>query len=88
MDKTWKKYAPAACAALGILMLAGCAAACAGLERGSLPDRVGIAVFLLVLAGESVLLLRMEDCGRDALLVMLLPIGAAFLSRALCLDYA
>ena len=88
MDKTWKKYAPAACGVLGILLLAGCAAACAGLERGSLPDRVGIAVFLLALAGASVLLLRQEGCGRDALLVMLLPVGAAFLARALCLNYA
>ena len=88
MGKAWKTYAPAACAVLGIMLLAGCAAACAGLERGSLLDHAGIAVFLLALAGVSLLLLRLEGYGRDALLVMLLPIGAAFLARALCLDYA
>ena len=88
MDKAWKRYAPAICGLLGILLLAGCGAACMGLERGGPADRTVVAVVLLVLAGASVFLLRLEGCGRDALLVMLLPVGAAFLIRALCLDYA
>ena len=87
-NKAWKTYAPAVCAGLGILLLAGCAAASMGLERGGPADRVVVAAVLLALAGASVFLLRLEGCDRDALLVMLLPIGAAFLIRALCLDYA
>ena len=88
MDKAWKRYAPNLCGLLGALLLAGCAAACAGLERGSMPDRAGVAAVLLVLAGISVFLLYLEGFRRDTLLVMLLPVGAAFLIRALCLDYA
>ena len=88
MDKVWKKYAPAVCGALGILLLAGCGAACMGLERGGPVDHAVVAAVLLALAGVSVFLLRLEGCGRNALLVMLLPVGAAFLVRALCLDYA
>lgn len=88
MDKTWKKYAPNLCGLLGILLLAGCAAACMGLERGEWLEHGLVAAVLLVLAGASVLLLHIEGVKRDALLVMLLPIGAAFLVRALCLDYA
>ena len=88
MDKAWKKYIPAVCGLLGILLLAGCAAACVGLERGGPADRAGVAAILLTLAGISVLLLHKEGVRRDALLVLLLPVGAAFLVRALCLDYA
>ena len=88
MDKVRKKYIPAACAALGILLLAGCAAACMGLERGGPAQRGSVAAVLLVLAGASMLLLHMEGVGREALAVLLLPVGAAFLVRALCLDYA
>lgn len=88
MDKVWKKYAPAVCALLGILLLAVCCAVCAGLTRGGWLDRMGIAAVLLALAGASVFLLRLEGYGRDILLVMLLPVGVAFLVRALCLDYA
>ena len=88
MDKVWKKYAPAVCGLLGILLLAGCAAACMGLERGERLERAAVAAVLLALAGVSVFLLRLEEVRREALLVMLLPIGAAFLVRALCLDYA
>ena len=88
MDRTWKKYAPPVCAALGVVLLAFTAAVCMGLERGGRLDRAGVAVSLLALAGISVFLLHMEGFRRDTLLVMLLPIGAAFLVRSLCLDYA
>ena len=88
MDKTWKKYAPNLCGLSGIFLLALAAAVCMGLERGGPAQRALVAAVLLALAGASVLLLRMEGVGRDALLIMLLPIGAAFLARALCLDYA
>jgi Gpi18-like mannosyltransferase len=36
----------------------------------------------------ALLLLRLEGCGRDTLLVLLLPVGAAMLARAMCMDYA
>ena len=88
MGKGWKKYIPNLCAALGVLLLAGCAAACMGLERGEPAQRAAVAAVLLVLAGVSALLLHMERVRREALLILLLPIGAAFLVRALCLDYA
>ena len=87
MDKAWKKYAPAACAALGILLLALTAAVCIDLEQGGPADRAAAAAVLPALAGISLLLLHIEGVKRDALLVMLLPVGAAFLIRALCLDY-
>ena len=88
MDSTWKKYTTAVCAELGIFMLTLTVAICMGLERGGRLDHAGIAAVLLALAGISLFLLHLEGFKRDALLVMLLPIGAAFLIRALCLDYA
>ena len=88
MDKAWKKYAPSACAELGIFLLALTAVMCMGLKRGGTADHAAVAAVLLALSGASALLLRREGFGRDALMVLLLPIGAAFLFRALCLDYA
>ena len=88
MDKPWKKYAPYLCGALGLLLLAGTVWACLGLERGGRADHITLAAALLILAELALLLLRREGCGLNALLVMLLPIGAAMLVRALCLDYA
>ena len=88
MDKGWKKDAPVICASLGIFLLALTAAMCMGLERGGLAQRTAVAVVLLALAGLSVLLLYLDGVRREALLVLLLPIGAAFLARALSLDYA
>lgn len=87
MGKAWKKRAPAFCAALGALSLAFTAAVCMGLERGGPVDRAGVAATELALAGISIFLLHMEGFKRDTLLVMLLPIGTAFLIRALFLDY-
>ena len=88
MDSHWKKYAPSVCAELGVFLLALTAVMCMRLERGEWLEHAAVAAVLLALAGVSVLLLRIEGIKRDALLVMLLPIGAAFLIRALCLDYA
>ena len=48
----------------------------------------GLCGVLLVLAALALLLLRLEGCGRDTLLVLLLPVGAAMLARAMCMDYA
>ena len=88
MEKTWKKYVPVVCAELAIFLLALTTVMCMGLERGGPAERAAVAIVLLALAGASALLLHIEGIKRDALLVMLLPIGAAFLLRALCLDYA
>lgn len=88
MDKLWTKRLPYLCAGAGLLLLAGTAWVCAALERGGPLDRAGVAAALLILAALSLVLLRLEGCGRETLLIMLLPVGAAMLARALCLDYA
>ena len=88
MGKEWKTYAPRVCARLGAFLLAFTAVICSWLGEGGPMDHVGVAVVLLALAGLSVFLLHKEGFGRDTLLIMILPIGAAFLVRALCLDYA
>ncbi len=88
MNRTWKRYIPLLCAALGGLCLAGTAAVCVGLDRGGLPDHLGVAAAMLALAALAVFLLRREGADRDRVLLMLLPIGAAMLARALCLEYA
>ena len=81
MEKPWKKYIPGLCGALGALLLAGMVRVCFGLERGGTADHAAVAAVLLVLA--ALALLRLEGCGRDTLLVLLLPVGAAMLARQL-----
>ena len=88
MDKPWKNYLPALCGAIGTVLLAGTAWACLSLERGGPPDRIAVAAALLLLAVLALALLRWEGCGRDTLLILLLPVGAAMLLRTLSLDYA
>ena len=88
MNEPWKKYLPPLCAGAGLLLLAGAVWACLSLERGGRADHITMAAALLILAELALLLLRREGCGLNAMLVMLLPIGAAMLVRALCLDYA
>ena len=87
MDRQWKKRVPPLCALLGVVLLAISSAVCVGLELGGLADRVGVAAVLALLAVLALALLWLEGFGRDALLVMLLPVGAAMAVRALCLDY-
>ncbi len=86
MEKPWKSYLPTACAALGILLLGGTSFVCAGLERGAPANRVWVAAAMAAMALLGLLLLRLEGCGGDTLLAMLLPLGSAMLVRALCLD--
>ena len=88
MNELWKKRLPFLCAAAGGALLAGAVWACLSLERGGRADHITLAAALLILAELALLLLRREGCRLDTLLVMLLPIGAAMLVRALCLDYA
>ena len=88
MDKPRITYLPVLCALSGGLCLAATVWAAAGLRQGDPLDRAGVAVVLLILAGLGILLLHREGAGRRQLLIMLLPIGAAMLLRALCLDYA
>lgn len=88
MDQQWKKRMPMLCAVLGIVMLAISAAVCIRLELGGPVDRAGVAVMLILFAVISLVLLWLEGVRRDALLIMLLLIGAAMLVRAFCMDYA
>ncbi len=87
MDKEWKKYLPPACAALGLALELGAAWVCLGLDQGAAADGVRAAGVLALLSLVALALLRLEGYGRDALSVMLLPVGAAMLARAVCLDY-
>lgn len=84
MNERWNKRLPLLCAAGGAL-LAGSAAVCASLERGG---GGFTALVLLGLAALAAALVWRETGRADRTLVMLLPIGAAMLVRALCLDYA
>lgn len=87
MDRAWARKLTLPFAAAGGLCLAAAAAACVTLDRGAIPARVGVACVLLALAGLALGLLRKEGADRERLLLLLLPVGAAMLVRALCLDY-
>lgn len=87
MDRQWKQRIPVLCAALGAVMLVICSAVCMKLEQGGWLDRTGVALVLVIFAVVSLALLWLEGFRRDTLMVMLLPIGAAMLARALCMDY-
>jgi len=88
MEKTWIKRLPFACAVLGGGLLAGIVPACIGLERSGCDDCLFIVLVLLALAGLSAALVWHETRSLNQTLVMLLPIGAAMLIRAFCLDHA
>ena len=54
---------------------------------GTAGQRLAVAAVLLALAALALLLLRLEGTGRNILWVLLLPVGAAMLLRAACLNY-
>ena len=85
MNDVWKKRLPFVCAGAGGALLAGSAAACASLER---EGGAFAALMLLGLAVLAAALVWREERSGARTMVMLLPIGAAMLLRALCLDYA
>lgn len=85
MDGLWKKRLPLLCAVLGGALLAGTVPVCALLGRGG---GAFAALALLAMAALGLALVWLETRRPDWVLVMLLPIGAAMLARALCLDYA
>lgn len=58
-----------------------------GPALGTAGQRLTVAAVLLALAALALLLLRLEGTGRNILLIMLLPVGAAMLLRAACLNY-
>ena len=87
MYKERKKYLPPVCAALGLALELGAAWACLGLDQGTAADGVCVAGVLALLSLVALALLRLEGYGWDALGIMLLPVGAAMLARAVCLDY-
>lgn len=84
MSDAGRKYLPGVFGiALGLTVWA-----CMGLERGGTGDRVFVAMALLALAGAAVFLAWAETHDLDRVILLLAPIGAAMLVRALCLDYA
>ncbi len=58
------------------------------LERGSGGDRIVVLLLMLGLAALAMALFGREYRSRRLLLWMALPVAAAFLVRAMCLDYA
>lgn len=59
-----------------------------GPPLGSAGDRIAAAVMLGLLGALALFLLIREGADRSEQMTMLLPIGAALLLRAVCLDYA
>ena len=88
MEEYWKKRLPILCGALGGAMLAGVVPACAGLRLAGGEDCFFLIVALLALAALGLALVWRETRRADWVLAAILPIGAAMLVRALCLDYA
>ena len=88
MDGRWIKRLPPVCAAGGGLLLTGTAAACARLTLGGAGDRLFVALSLLAVAALGLGLVWLETRSAARVLAMLLPMGAAMLARALCMDYA
>ena len=62
--------------------------ACMGLEQGGTGDHIFVAVFLAAMAALAVFLVWWETRDLDGVVALLVPIGAAMLVRALCLDHA
>ena len=87
MERWWNKLISAVCAGVGVLCLAGLAAVCCRLSRGTVGDGLAVAAVLVLLAVLAMLLLWKEGVSRERLLLMLLPVCAAMLFRALCLDF-
>ena len=88
MNNLRGKRLPTLCGAVGGALLAGAAWVCLGLERGGGGDRLPVALALLAMAALAAALIWFECRRLDWLLLALLPIGAAMLIRALCLDHA
>ena len=84
MNEAGRKYLPGV---FGIL-LGLTVWACMGLERGGTGSHIFVAAALLALAGAAVSLAWAETRDPDQVILLLVPIGAALLVRALCLDYA
>ena len=82
-----KLFLSAALGAAGALLFAFSLAAILRLEQGTLEGRLVLALLFASEVMLAVALLRREGCAASTLLALLLPLGAAFLVRALCLDY-
>lgn len=87
MDNPWRRRLPLLCGVSGGVLLAGTMWACAFLERGGRSGRLFTASVFLALALLALALVWLETRRQDKVLAALLPIGAAMLVRALCLDH-
>ena len=75
LDTTWlEAYTSGGCGYFGPVL-------------GTAGQRLAVAAVLLALAALALLLLRLEGVGRKLLWILLLPVGAAMLLRAACLNY-
>ncbi|MDE6259749.1 MAG: conjugal transfer protein TraL [Oscillospiraceae bacterium] len=87
MNNLWRKRLPPLCGGLGCALLAGAAWVCTGLTLGGGGDRLFVALTLLTIAALAEALIWFESRRPDWVLLALLPVGAAILIRALCLDH-
>lgn len=88
MNDLWIKRLPFLCGGLGGVLLAGTGWVCGRLALGDGGDRLFVLLALLGIAALALALVWLESRRPDWVLLALLPIGAALLVRALCLDYA
>ncbi|MDE7171312.1 MAG: conjugal transfer protein TraL [Oscillospiraceae bacterium] len=87
MNDLWRKRLPPLCGAVGGALLAGAAWVCAGLTLGGGGDRLFVMLALFAMAALAAALIWFESRRPDWVLLALLPVGAAMLIRALCLDH-
>ncbi len=78
---------PAVCAAGGGALLLLSLLWCGKWTQGAFPARFGVGVCLLLLAALALLILRRRGFRGELLLLLALPVGAAFFLRAACMDY-
>ena len=83
MNDAGRKYLPGVCGGL----LGAAAVVCKGLGRGGTGDHVFAAAFLIAMAVLAAGLVWVETRDTDQVAMLLVPIGAAMLIRALCLDH-
>jgi len=83
-----RRVAPLLCAGVGAFLAGLMAVDVLALERGSGADHAAVLVIMLGLMALALGLFWLERRSIPELLLMALPVGAAFLLRAVCLDYA
>ena len=88
MQTKWKEYLPYICTGFGFPMVGWAAWTCTKLTRGTGGDHIFVGLTLVAIALLAVALVWLETRDIERTMALLLPIGAAVLVRALCMDNA